>query len=156
MCSSSCFGRLHAHHQELTTALTASGFTLECGGSSVVGHGLAGRPAGQTTTNNAATTTLQGKTKGCQCSCKLLMMGVEAPETCWATHKHQVINLWNCCIWLVNLFGPYREFYKNWSWNMESKSCSCLYNFLWITCTPNFMKIRLLPRRCYGVTYRRT
>ena len=43
------------HHQELTTALTASGFTLERGGSSVVGRGL----AGQTTTTNAATTTLQ-------------------------------------------------------------------------------------------------
>jgi len=37
--------------------LTASGFTLEPGGSSVVGRGLA--------TNNAATTTLQGKTRGC-------------------------------------------------------------------------------------------
>jgi len=37
-----CFGRLHAHRQELTTALTASGFTLECGGSRVVGRGLAG------------------------------------------------------------------------------------------------------------------
>jgi len=47
MCRSTCFGRLHAHHQELTTALTASGFTLERGGSSVVG---------QTTTHNAATT----------------------------------------------------------------------------------------------------
>jgi hypothetical protein len=33
--------RLRAHHQELTTALTASGFTVECGGSSVVGRGLA-------------------------------------------------------------------------------------------------------------------
>jgi len=39
-----CFGCLHAHHQELTTALTASGFTLERGGSSVVGHGLRPRP----------------------------------------------------------------------------------------------------------------
>jgi len=29
-----------------------------------------------------ATTTLQGKTRGCSCSCKLLMMGVETPETC--------------------------------------------------------------------------
>ena len=29
MCRSTCFGRLHAHHQELITALTASGFTLE-------------------------------------------------------------------------------------------------------------------------------
>ena len=44
MCHSICFGRLHAHHQELTTALTASGFTLERGGSSVVGRGLAVRP----------------------------------------------------------------------------------------------------------------
>jgi len=41
MCRSTCFGRLHAHHQELTTALTASGFTLEHGGSSIIGHGLA-------------------------------------------------------------------------------------------------------------------
>jgi hypothetical protein len=24
---------------------------------------------------------------------KLLMMGVEAPETCWATHKRKIINL---------------------------------------------------------------
>jgi len=53
MCGSTCFGRLHAYHQEITTALTASGFTLERGGSSVVGRGLAG------------TTTFQGKTRGC-------------------------------------------------------------------------------------------
>ena len=56
LCRFTCFGRLHAHHQELTTAVAASGFTLERGGSSVVSRGLAGRPAGQTTTNNAATT----------------------------------------------------------------------------------------------------
>jgi len=52
LCLSTCFRRLHAHHQELATALTASGFTLERGGSSVVGRGL----AGQTTTNSAAIT----------------------------------------------------------------------------------------------------
>jgi hypothetical protein len=39
MCRSTCFGRLHAYHQELTTALTAAGFTLERGGSSVVSSG---------------------------------------------------------------------------------------------------------------------
>jgi len=42
MCLSTCFGRLRAYHQELTTALTASGFILERGGSNVVGRGLAG------------------------------------------------------------------------------------------------------------------
>jgi len=41
MCRSTCFGRLHAHNQEHTTVLTASDFTLERGGSSVVGRGLA-------------------------------------------------------------------------------------------------------------------
>jgi hypothetical protein len=44
MCRSACFGRLHAHQREPTTALTASGFILERGGSSVVGRGLANRP----------------------------------------------------------------------------------------------------------------
>jgi hypothetical protein len=28
--------------------------------------------------------------------------GGEAPETCWATHKRHVINLWNCCICWLN------------------------------------------------------
>jgi len=35
LCRSTCFGRLHAHHQEVTTALTASGFTY-CHKSSFV------------------------------------------------------------------------------------------------------------------------
>jgi hypothetical protein len=60
ICRSTCFGRLHAHHQELTTALISSDFTSERGGSSVVGRGL----TGQTTTNNADTTTLQSKIRG--------------------------------------------------------------------------------------------
>jgi len=54
------FGHLHAHHQELRAALTASSCSLERGGSSIVGCGL----AGQTMINNAATTTFQGKTRG--------------------------------------------------------------------------------------------
>jgi len=33
MFRSTCFGRLHARNQELITALTASGFTLQRGGS---------------------------------------------------------------------------------------------------------------------------
>jgi hypothetical protein len=30
------------------------------------------------------------------------MMGMRMPETCWAVFKRQVINLRNCCIWLVD------------------------------------------------------
>jgi hypothetical protein len=51
MCDSTCFGRLHAHHQELKTALTASGFTV---GALVVAALLV--VVCQTTTNNAVIT----------------------------------------------------------------------------------------------------
>jgi hypothetical protein len=64
MCGSTCFGRLHAHHQELTTALIAFGFTV---GALVVAALLVvvwSVITDQTTTNNVATTTLQGKTTG--------------------------------------------------------------------------------------------
>jgi len=50
MCGSSCFGRFLAHHQELTIALAASGFTV---GALVVAALLV--VVWQTTTNNAAT-----------------------------------------------------------------------------------------------------
>ena len=53
MCRSTCFGRLYAHHQKLTIALTAPGFTV---GALVVAVLLV---VVWTTTNNAATTTLQ-------------------------------------------------------------------------------------------------
>ena len=36
-------------------------------------------------------------------------MGGEAPETCRATHKRQVINLGNSWILLVNLFESYDD-----------------------------------------------
>jgi hypothetical protein len=39
-----------------TTAVAASGFTVERGDSSAVGRGRAGRPAGPTTTNSTAIT----------------------------------------------------------------------------------------------------
>ena len=39
----------------------------------------------------------------------LLMMSGETPETCWAVHKRQVINLWNCRILLVALFESYDD-----------------------------------------------
>jgi len=39
-------------------------------------------------------------------------MGGKAPETCWAIHKRQAINLWNCCILLVDLFEEWIKFLK--------------------------------------------
>jgi hypothetical protein len=57
------------------------------------------------------------------------MMGVEAPETCWATHKRQVINLWNCCIWLVNLFVLHMFCLKRFSYILQV----FVWNILWCT-----------------------
>jgi hypothetical protein len=37
------------------------------------------------------------------------MIGKEAPETCWATHKRQIINFWNCYTLLVNSFESYDD-----------------------------------------------
>ena len=45
--------------RSLSTAAAASGLPLERGGSSAVGRGQAGQPAGPTTTNSTATTTFR-------------------------------------------------------------------------------------------------
>jgi len=115
MCGSTCFGRLPAHHQEHTTALGASGFTvggkrlqpLLSNGKTMCGSTCFGRlPAHHqehTTALGASSFTVGEK------RLELLVMGGETPETCWATHKRQVINLWNCCILLVELFQSYDE-----------------------------------------------
>jgi len=114
MYSSTCFGRPHAHRQELNNCSSSLWFYR--GGSSAVGRGLAGcgesecvnrnvltfPTTGPTTNKSTATTAV--KPEAATAVIELLMMGVTTPETCWAGHKHQVINLRNCCIWLVDLF----------------------------------------------------
>jgi hypothetical protein len=66
------------------------------------------------------------------------MMGKEAPETCWATHKRQVINLWNCFILLVNLFESYddartceHQIYKCQASFTPSISVCCVLLCIW-------------------------
>ena len=34
------------------------------------------------------------KTRGCQCSFRLLMVGGVSPETCWASYKYRKIKFW--------------------------------------------------------------
>jgi hypothetical protein len=40
------------------------------------------------------TTCYVWKTRGCQCSCRLLMRGGVSPETCWASYKYGIIKFW--------------------------------------------------------------
>jgi len=46
------------------------------------------------------------KTRGCQCSFRLLMMGGVSPETCWASYKYGIITFWyivaSCWIFFTN------------------------------------------------------
>jgi len=66
MCRSTCFGLLHAHHQDLTTALTAFHFTVGALGVAALlvvvwpvirpDHDQQRCYPGQNRTNNAATT----------------------------------------------------------------------------------------------------
>ena len=63
-------------------------------------------------------------------------MGRETPKTCWAIHKRQVINLWNCCILLVEIFELYDDAgtcerqTKNLSYEMASRIATWKHNFI--------------------------
>ena len=78
-----------------TTAVAASGFTSERGGSSAVGCGRAGRPDHdqQHCYHHAPTV----KPEAATAVVELLMMDVRRPETCFAVYKRHVINMRNCC-----------------------------------------------------------
>ena len=97
---STCFGRHTTHHQESKTALAASGFsewwTLS-GTYCAWQRPSATRPA----------TFHVWKTRGYQCSFRLLMMGGVSPETCWALYKYGIIKFWyifaSCWIFLYKL-----------------------------------------------------
>jgi hypothetical protein len=100
--------------RSLQLPLTASGFTLERGGSSVVGRGLAEPARPRPTTMLPPHSKV--KPEAVKGSCNLLMMGVETPETCWATHKRQVKTCETVASgWLI---------YLNWIWTGWGCSCS--------------------------------
>jgi len=66
-----------------------------------------------------ATTFHVCKTRGCQCSFRLLMMGGVLPKTCWASYKYGLIKIWytvaSCWIFLYELY------YDAWSMNIKFK-----------------------------------
>jgi hypothetical protein len=86
-----------------TTAVASSGLPLERGGSSAVCRCCVGRSARPRQTTLLPPRS-SDKPEAATAVVKLLMMGIRMPETCWAVFKRQVINLRNCCIWLVDSF----------------------------------------------------
>jgi len=97
MYSSTCFGRPHAHHQELIKCSSSLWFyRWSVGGSSAVGRGRADRTDRdqQHCYHHAPTV----KPEAAIAFDELLMMGVRTPKTCCAVHKRQAINLRMFCI----------------------------------------------------------
>jgi len=67
----------------------------------VVGGRCQAQGAWQRPPTTRPTTFHVWKTRGCQCSFRLLMMGGVSPETCWASYKYEIIKiLIHCCILL--------------------------------------------------------
>ena len=94
-----CFGR-HAYHcQEPKTALAASGF-------SYVGGRCQAQCAWQRLPSTRPTTFRVRKTRGCQCSFRLLTMVGVSPKTCCASYKYGIIKFWyigaSCWFFFMN------------------------------------------------------
>ena len=92
--SSTCFGRHTVHHQEPKTALAASGFSYVKGCWMCRGGRCQEQCAWQRPPTTRPTTFHVWKTRGYQCSFRLLMMGGMSPETCWASYKYRIIKFW--------------------------------------------------------------
>jgi hypothetical protein len=51
------------------------------------------------------------KTRDCQCSFRLLMMGGVSPETCWASYKYGIIRFWYIVAsWWIFLYESHSKF----------------------------------------------
>jgi len=57
-------------------------------------------------TSTCPTTFHVWKTRGCQCSFRLLMMGGVSPETCWASYKYGITKFWHivASCWIFSLW----------------------------------------------------
>jgi len=90
--SSTYFGRHTAHDQQPKTALAASGFLYVEGCWTCSWWTLSGTyRAWQRPPSTRPATFHVWKTRGCQCSFRLLMMGGVSPEICWGSYKYRII-----------------------------------------------------------------
>ena len=102
-----------------------SGLPLERGDSSAVGRG---RPDHDQ--QHCYHQAPKVKPEAATAVIELLMMGVRAPETCWAVYKRQVINWRNCCILLVDVFElHFCQFFRLNLSHLEDISASVIWIF---------------------------
>jgi len=100
----------------------------------VVGRAVGGRcqaVAWQRPPTTRPTTSHVWKTRGCQCSFRVLMMNGVSPETCWASYKYGIVKFWYsvvyCWIFLSELYYDARIHEHQvsghwWSWPQSLSS----------------------------------
>jgi hypothetical protein len=76
-------------------------------------------------------------------------MGGKTPETCWAIHKRQVINLWNCCILLVNLF---ELFEWNYLFGHSYETGTKFYDFLVVATEREITENSWNPKQIFNLS----
>jgi hypothetical protein len=95
--SSTCFGRHTAHHQKPKTVKLhwqpLIFHTWKVNGR-VVGGLCQAHCAWQSPPTTRRTSFHVWKTRGQQCSFRLLMMDGVSPVTCWVSYKYGIINVW--------------------------------------------------------------
>jgi len=112
--SSTCFGHPHAHHQELNNCSRSLWFyrwSMVIAVLLVVVGPVVGDQSAPILHNrpdhdqqHCCHHTSMVKPEAATAVVELLMMGMRMPKTWWAVFKRQIINLRNCCIWLVDSF----------------------------------------------------
>jgi hypothetical protein len=75
------------------------------------------------------------KTRGCQCSFRLLMMGGVLPKTCWASYKYGIIKFWyivaSCWNFFMNSEDLFAKRYTMQASNVVYNSFTKIWDTLW-------------------------
>jgi hypothetical protein len=96
ICSSTCFGRPHAHHQELNNCSSSHGFYLR-----IVVIAVLFLWSARSQIQHCYHHDMKVKPEAATAVIELLMLRGRTPETCWAVNKRQANELKHFCIWLV-------------------------------------------------------
>ena len=98
---------------------------------SVIGGRCQARCAWQCPPTTRPTTFHVCKTRGCQCSFRLLMMGGVSPETCWASYKYGIIKF-DTLLHLVGFFFMNPLVSRLWILKLFCFLHICIYVTVWV------------------------
>jgi len=168
-----CVGRRTAHHQEPKPALAASDFSyVEGCWTCSWWTFFQAQCAWQRPPTTRPKTFHIWKTRGCQCSFRLLVMGGVSPETCWASYKYGIIkfwyivaSFWTCSWWTLSgtlcLSPPTARPTTFHVW--KTRGCKCSFRLLMMggvssetcsaSCKYGIIKFWYIVASCWIILY---